>query len=131
MANCDYVILHGQVKNLAIRHLEKLGLNKSKEFTDELENLLNTKLAKSTKRGATPEKMANKDGNVDNSRELASNRKYKDIMEGRFDIADVVYIDRKDDGYTIFGKAAEFSTRTINKLSDDEFRGIKRTRSEA
>jgi hypothetical protein len=117
----DYIILHGQVKNLAVKHLEKLGPNKSKEFTDELENMLSTTVAKSTKRGATPEQVTKKDGIV-NNRKLASNRKYKDIVEGRFDIADVVYIDRKDDGYTIFGKAAEFSTRTINKLREDGFR---------
>jgi hypothetical protein len=51
-----------------------------------------------------------------------SNRKYKDIIEGRFDIAKVVYIDRKDDGYTIFGKDSEFSTKTITKLKGDGYK---------
>jgi len=40
---------------------------------------------------------------------------------GRFDIAKVVYVDRKDDGNTIFGKAAEFSVKTINNLKEDGY----------
>jgi hypothetical protein len=115
----DYVILHGQVKNLAIKHLEKIGTNKSKDFLYDLENLLNTKMTKSTKRGSMPKKTSKDDNS--NSNKSASNRKYKDIVEGRFDLADVIYIDRKDDGHTIFGKAAEFSTKTINKLREDGF----------
>lgn len=43
-------------------------------------------------------------------------RKYRDLVEGRFDIANVVYINRKDDGQTIFGKASEFSTKVIETL---------------
>jgi hypothetical protein len=46
-------------------------------------------------------------------------KRYRDIIEGRFDIANLVYIDRKDDGSTIFGKAAEFSSKTINQLKED------------
>jgi hypothetical protein len=41
---------------------------------------------------------------------------YRDLLEGRFDIANVVYINRKDDGQTIFGKASEFSTKIIETL---------------
>jgi hypothetical protein len=55
----------------------------------------------------------------DEYQSIKSNRKYKDIIEGRFDISKVVYIDRKDDGNTIFEKAVEFSTKTITKLKED------------
>jgi hypothetical protein len=117
----DYVILHGQVKNLAIKHLEKFGQNKSDAFLEDLKNLLDTKIPKSTKHGAITKKNMNQsEDNYDNNNtKFTSERKYKDIIEGRFDIANVIYIDRKDDGNTIFGKAAEFSTKTINKLRED------------
>jgi NTE family protein len=130
----DYIILYGQVRNLALKHLEKFGPNKSKEFIDDLENILNKKIAKSKKRGIpihgkkNEKEIERKQDNSndydyeDNNDQTFSNRKYKDIIEGRFDIAKVVYINRKDDGNTVFGKAAEFSTKTINKLKEDGFR---------
>jgi NTE family protein len=139
----DYIVLYGQVKNLAIKHLEKLGPNKSKGFLEDLENILNTKVAKSQKRGGggiedliqKNKKEKNEDKPQDNncnfdyhngdgsyqSTTTSNRRKYKDIIEGRFDIAKVIYIDRKDDGNTIFGKAAEFSASTINKLKEDGY----------
>ncbi len=85
--------------------------------------MLKTKRAKSTKRGVlVSKKKMNKDDddNYDNNN-FPSSRTYKDIIEGRFDIVNVIYIDRKDDGYTIFGKAVEFSTKTIKKLKKDGF----------
>lgn len=128
----DYIILYGQVKNLAIKHLEKIGQNKSKEFLEDLKEILNKKIAKSQKRAAftqhnkkKEQKDQEKDFDYDDNDECqptGSNRRYKDIIEGRFDIAKVVYIDRRDDGNTIFGKAAEFSTKTITKLKEDGYR---------
>jgi NTE family protein len=117
----DYLILHGQVKNLAIKHLEKFGQNKRDAFLEDLKNLLDTKIPKSTKHGTISKKSMNQnEHSYDNDKaKLTFDRKYKDIIEGRFDIANVIYIDRKDDGNTIFGKAAEFSTKTINKLRED------------
>jgi NTE family protein len=43
-------------------------------------------------------------------------RTYKDLIENRFMISKVVYIDRSDDGNTIFGKAFDFSPLTVQKL---------------
>jgi NTE family protein len=122
----DYVILHGQVKNLAIKHLEKFGQNESKDFLDDLKNLLDKK-TKSKKRGSVVNgkkkiKDDSNEGIEENKSKFISNRKYKDLFEGRFDLAKVIYIDRKDDGNTVFGKAAEFSTKTINKLKDDGYK---------
>jgi hypothetical protein len=49
-------------------------------------------------------------------------RKYRELLEGRFNIIRVGYIERQDDDNTIFGKAFEFSYQTINGLRD---RGYK------
>ncbi len=123
----DYVILHGQVKNLAIKHLEKSGQNKSNAFLEDLKNLLNTQIAKSTKRGVISKKNI-KQFNDDsgNNNKFTSNRKYKDIIEGRFDIANVIYIDRKDDGNTIFGKAGRIFYHDYKKVKRGRtYRGAK------
>lgn len=43
-------------------------------------------------------------------------RTYKELIDGRFAISKTVYIQRSDDGNTIFGKAFEFSGKTIQDL---------------
>jgi NTE family protein len=103
----DYLILYGQIKNLAFKHLSKYGKDEINQFEKEINDILDKKKAKSKKRNK------------------AGERPYRDLIEGRFDIAKVVYIDRKDDGNTIFGKAAEFSTSTINKLRKDGYDAAK------
>jgi NTE family protein len=128
----DYIILYGQVKNLATKHLEKIEPNKSKEFLEDLEKILNKKIPKSQRSGGRrivthkKKNMQQEEWEYSSDDEYDyqsnSNKKYKDIIEGRFDIAKVVYIDRKDDGYTIFGKAAEFPTKTITKLKEDGYK---------
>ena len=93
---------------------------------------MDTKIAKSTKRGVLfKNNIKQSNDNSSNNNKFTSNRKYKDIIEGRFDIANVIYIDRKDDGNTIFGKAAEFSTKTINKLREDGYREASKEIEEA
>jgi hypothetical protein len=103
----DYLILNGQVKNLALKYLAKSGKKELLEsFSKELEeDLLGKKDATSRSRGG----LLKENDNI-------KKRKYRDLVEGRFDIANVVYINRKDDGHTIFGKASEFSTKTIETL---------------
>ena len=49
-------------------------------------------------------------------RSASEKRTFKDLIEGRFDVTRVVYIDREDDQDTIFGKAADFSRETIANL---------------
>ena len=49
-------------------------------------------------------------------------RKYGDLLAGCFCIIEVGYIERADDGNTIFGKAFEFSYRTANDLRDSGYR---------
>jgi hypothetical protein len=45
-----------------------------------------------------------------------SSRTYKDLVEGRFDVTKVIYVNRLDDGQSIFGKAFEFSRETMENL---------------
>jgi NTE family protein len=83
----DYLILHGQLKNLAINK----GATKK-----EIDEILN-KQSKSSHR-------------------TGKRRTYRDLIEGRFDVTKVIYVNRLDDGQTIFGKAFEFSRETMENL---------------
>jgi NTE family protein len=83
----DYLILHGQLKNLAINK----GATKK-----EIDEILN-KQSKSSHR-------------------TGKRRTYRDLIEGRFDVTNVIYVNRLDDGQTIFGKAFEFSRETMENL---------------
>jgi predicted acylesterase/phospholipase RssA len=83
----DYLILHGQLKNLAINK----GATKK-----EIDEILN-KQSKSSHR-------------------TGKRRTYRDLLEGRFDVTNVIYVNRLDDGQTIFGKAFEFSRETMENL---------------
>ena len=48
-------------------------------------------------------------------------RKYKDMVEGRFDIAEIIRIERKNDEHTISDKIFDFSSGTINQLIKDGY----------
>jgi predicted acylesterase/phospholipase RssA len=49
-------------------------------------------------------------------------RKYKDIVEGRFDIAEIIRIERKNDENTISHKTFDFSSGTIRQLLNDGYK---------
>jgi len=87
----DYLELIEQLINIGYKHSED-----DNAFKHDLEKLLGEK-TKSKKRSG-------------------EKRTYQDILDGRADITKVVYIDRRDDGNTIFGKAFEFSSKTIKEL---------------
>ncbi|MBD0360158.1 MAG: hypothetical protein ICV56_05540, partial [Nitrososphaeraceae archaeon] len=87
----DYIELIEQIRNLGFKHAQN-----DEDFKKDYDALLN-KLTKSKKR-------------------TGIRRKYKDLLEGRSDITKVVYVDRSDDGNTVFGKAFEFSSNTVNQL---------------
>src|SRR5919202_6712670 len=87
----DYLELIEQLINIGYKHAEY-----DSAFKADLNKLLDEK-TRSKKR--TGEK-----------------RTYRDILDGRSDITKVVYVDRRDDGNTIFGKAFEFSSKTIKEL---------------
>ena len=48
-------------------------------------------------------------------------RKYKDMVEGRFDIAEIIRIERKNDENTISDKIFDFSSGTIKQLIKDGY----------
>jgi len=48
-------------------------------------------------------------------------RLYKEIVEGRFDINQIVRIERKNDENTISDKTFDFSSGTIMRLLEDGF----------
>jgi NTE family protein len=95
----DYLILHGQIKNLALKYIDPFDKSKVEDFEKEYKKLLeDDRQTHSSKRSASEK------------------RTFKDLIEGRFDVTRVVYIDREDDHDTIFGKAADFSRETILNL---------------
>jgi hypothetical protein len=141
----DYLILHGQLKNLATKYINLLSVDDrkgptsvQKRFEKDYEKLLNE--VKTRSKGRREEAQLEKlvaaskkhkmevghntdittgekaDNNVQNA------RTYKDLIRGRFDIAKVVYVNRYDDGQTIFGKAAEFSRETMENLKHQGYK---------
>jgi predicted acylesterase/phospholipase RssA len=87
----DYINLIEQLMNVAYKHAEH-----DVAFKADLDKLLNEKTMSKKRTG--------------------ERRKYEDLLDGRADITKVVYVDRRDDGNTIFGKAFEFSSMTIREL---------------
>ncbi|MDQ3848221.1 MAG: hypothetical protein M3261_04605, partial [Thermoproteota archaeon] len=96
----DYLELIEQLINIGYKHAEN-----DDAFKDDLKTLLDEK-TKSKKRSG-------------------EKRTYRDILDGRADITKVVYIDRGDDGNTIFGKAFEFSSKTIKELEAAGYKDAK------
>jgi NTE family protein len=99
----DYLILHGQIKNLARKHIGLFDQDKIEAFEKEYNEILDDTNTHSSKRRETEK------------------RKFRDLVEGRFDVTRVVYIDRKDDPDTIFGKAADFSRETMMSLEKEGY----------
>src|SRR5215207_4686496 len=95
----DYLILHGQIKNLALKYIDPFDKSKVEDFEKEYKKLLEDDTQTHSSKRRTSEK-----------------RTFKDLIEGRYDVTKVVYIDRKDDQDTIFGKAADFSRETVVNL---------------
>lgn len=99
----DYLILHGQIKNLAKKHIGLFDKDKIKAFEDEYDEILGNTKTHSSKRRETQK------------------RTFRDLVEGRFDVTRVVCIDRKDDQDTILGKAADFSRETMVSLEKEGY----------
>jgi hypothetical protein len=90
----DYVEFIEQLESLALKHSEE-----DEDFKQDYQVLLD-KVTRSKTR--TKNRL----------------RKYRDLIEGRFDAHKVTYVERLDDGNTIFGKASEFTSTTINQLKE-------------
>ncbi|MFZ0741881.1 MAG: hypothetical protein WAM54_09840, partial [Nitrososphaeraceae archaeon] len=98
------LILHGQFKNLAMKYIDPFDKTKVKDFEKDYEKLLEDDKQKHSSKRSASEK-----------------RTFRDLIEGRFDVTRVVYIDREDDRDTIFGKAADFSRESILNLEKEGY----------
>jgi predicted acylesterase/phospholipase RssA len=119
----DYIILHGQMKNLALKHIGVFDRDKIREFEDEYQSLLGG-LTHSHKRSNEDDLVTRRDDDDGDTTDTKRDRTYYDLIKGRFDVTRVTYIDRKDDKDIIFGKAADFSKKTMSLLKG---RGYKDT----
>jgi NTE family protein len=96
----DYVDYVDRVTNLAkegIRSVQNTA--KRKELGKKLEEIRNDSTKSSKKRAGD-----------------SHGRKYKDLTEGRFRLAKVVTIERKDDVHSISNKWADFTSKTITEM---------------
>jgi predicted acylesterase/phospholipase RssA len=121
----DYLILHGQLKNLAIKCINTLvdddirkGLQD--KFETEYNKLLEER--KPHSKGRREEAELERSLALKIKKSIESSRTYKDLIKGRFDVTKVIYVNRLDDGQTIFGKAAEFSRETMENLRDQGYK---------
>lgn len=115
----DYLILHGQLKNLAIKCINALADDDIKKdlrhkFDTEYNKLLDE--MKPHSKGRREEAEFERSLALKTKRSMESSRTYRDLVEGRFDVTKVIYVNRLDDGQTIFGKAFEFSRETMENL---------------
>jgi predicted acylesterase/phospholipase RssA len=120
----DYLILHGQLKNLAIKCINAIAEDDQKKgihdrFEREYNKLLDE--MKPHSKGRREEAELERSLALKKKKSTESSRTYRDLIEGRFDVTNVVYVNRLDDGQTIFGKAAEFSRETMEDLRDQGY----------
>ncbi|MGC1928331.1 MAG: hypothetical protein WA667_05105 [Candidatus Nitrosopolaris sp.] len=90
----DYTELIDKLKELAKSHF--LNKEESDAFQNAFENILTTETKSKTFAG--------------------KRRKYKDLLKGRFKLAQVVRIEPKDYSNSISGKGADFSSQTIKGM---------------
>ncbi|MGH9983257.1 MAG: patatin-like phospholipase family protein [Nitrososphaeraceae archaeon] len=120
----DYLILHGQLKNLAIKCINALADDDLKKgihdrFEREYNKLLDE--MKPHSKGRREEAELERSLALKMKKSTENSRTYRDLIEGRFDVTNVIYVNRLDDGQTIFGKAAEFSRETMENLRDQGY----------
>jgi NTE family protein len=94
----DYIDLARKIRNIAINHLDE---DKKNSFEKDLNDFLNKE---ATSKFRTEEQ-----------------RKYIDLLKGRFHASNIKRIERKDDPDTISSKWADFSFRTIREMISDGY----------
>lgn len=123
----DYLILHGQLKNLAIKCINTLAEDDKEQaiamqnrFEKEYNKILDE--TKPHSKGRREEVELERSLVINTKKNIEGSRTYRDLIMGRFDVSKVVYVNRHDDGQTIFGKAAEFSRETMEILKDQGYK---------
>jgi hypothetical protein len=101
-------------------------IQKMQEFQREYQNLLNG-LTHSQERKNNSTYVRDGSKQQGDITALRKNQRtyrdpYRDLIERRFDIAKILYINRKEDKNTIFGKAADFSRGTMIKNKTQGYR---------
>jgi NTE family protein len=89
----DYIDLAKQIRNIAFNHIDS---NKENAFQKDLEKFLGTYSKSKFRTG--------------------EQRRYVDLLKGRFDVNNVIRIERQDDPHTISNKWADFSSGTIKEM---------------
>jgi NTE family protein len=120
----DYLILHGQLKNLAIKCISTIADGDIKKGLQEKFETEYNKLLEEMKphsKGRREEAELERSLVLKTKKSIQNSRTYKDLINGRFDVAKVIYVNRRDDGQTIFGKAAEFSRETMENLKEQGY----------
>ena len=90
----DYIELIKQTRNIAINTF-KTEDEKSK-FIKEVDKFLNVEAKSKTRSG--------------------KQRKYKELIKGRFELTKIIRIERKDNLDAIYSKFADFTSETIDEL---------------
>lgn len=93
----DYIKELRGVAREAARSVQ--NATKKEELNERLKSIGESGTKSSKKRAGDPKK-----------------REYKDLLEGRFKLAKVVKIERKDDIYNISNKWADFTSKTIDEM---------------
>jgi NTE family protein len=96
----DYVDYVDRLTNIAKEAISSVqNTAKRKELDKKIEEIRNNPTKSSKKRAGD-----------------SQGRKYKDLTEGRFRLAHVVTIERKDDIHSISNKWADFTSKTITEM---------------
>jgi hypothetical protein len=96
----DYIDYINELKTVAKEAMSSVqNAAKREELTKKLEGIEGSGTKSSKKRGG----------------DLKA-REYKDLLEGRFKLAKVVKVERKDDSYNISNKWADFTSKTIDEM---------------
>jgi hypothetical protein len=101
----DYLILHGQLKNLALKCINLLADDDKekasalqKRFVSDYNKLLDE--TKTHSKGRREEAELEQTAASRTKKTIESSRTYRDLIEGRFDVTKVIYINRRDDGWS-------------------------------
>ena len=118
--NCDGVIN----RNLDISyHNRNLYDIKVANIVSDYINLANDLIRFAKENGLRQEKIDNflNQPNPQSKSRLGGSRRYKNLLDGRFNIEKVTHLERKNDVNTISNKAFDFSSKTIKRLIEDGY----------
>jgi NTE family protein len=99
----DYIDLVKKIREIALENIDE---NKKAKLKNDINDFLLNNYAKSKCR-------------------KGENRKYIDLLKGRFTINKITRIDRQEDEYATSNKWADFSYKTINQLISDGYNQAK------